>query len=77
MHFAHMRGKPWTDLGLQLDYLDYELNNSQASRFYKRNLPYPYPHNHLGYNDGVKGFKTDVNLEQATTIFCFNFETMI
>ena len=75
MRFAEMRGVSWQDLQVQLEYLDYELNYSQANRFYSRALPYPAPHNYLGYSNGIVGFKNDSNLENATMIFCFNFET--
>ena len=72
---AESRGKPWTDLELQLEFLMYELTFSQKFRFNTRHLPYPAPHNYFGLDGGIEEFRKLKSIPIATQVFCWNFES--
>lgn len=73
--FAEKQNKQWNDLTVQLEFLLYEMNHSQAYRFNVLNLPYPAPYNVHGLDGGINEFKNLKDIKKATQVFCWNFET--
>ena len=73
LNYAETQGKSWTDLGVQLNFLLYELETSQTYRFNTRSLPYPSPFNYFGLAGGIEEFKTLTDINHATQVFCWNF----
>lgn len=58
LNYAASKGKPWQDLGIQLEWLNYELNGS-----YKDSFP-----------GGLEAFKNSASIYDATYDFCWSFE---
>ena len=56
--FAQSQGKPWSDIGVQIAFLDYEMNGAEGTVF----------------PGGVNGFKNLKSIEEATSQFCWLFE---
>ncbi len=56
--FAQSQGKPWSDIGVQIAFLDYEMNGAEGTVF----------------PGGVNGFKNLTSIEEATSQFCWLFE---
>lgn len=56
--FAQSQGKHWSDIGVQIAFLDYEMNGAEGTVF----------------PGGVKGFKRLTSVEEATSQFCWLFE---
>jgi len=63
-NFAKARGKEWTDLSCQLDFMIYELSGGELAA---KKLKAMYP-------NGFEGLKEDTDINQATYNFCFSFE---
>lgn len=56
--FAQSQGKSWSDIGVQIAFLDYEMNGAEGTVF----------------PGGVNGFKNLTSIEEATSQFCWLFE---
>lgn len=56
--FANAQGKHWSDIGVQIAYLDYEMNGAEGQVF----------------PGGVEAFKRLTNIDEATSQFCWLFE---
>ena len=56
--FAQSQGKHWSDIGVQIAFLDYEMNGAEGTVF----------------PGGVNGFKRLTSVEEATSQFCWLFE---
>lgn len=63
-NFAKARGKEWTDLSCQLDFMIYELSGGESAA---GRLKAMYP-------NGFEGLKEDTDINRATYNFCFSFE---
>ena len=63
-NFAKARGKEWTDLSCQLDFMIYELSGGESAAGILKTM----------YPNGFEGLKEDTNINQATYNFCFSFE---
>ena len=56
--FADSQGKHWSDIGVQIAFLDYEMNGAEGTVF----------------PGGVNAFKNLTSVEEATSQFCWLFE---
>ena len=56
--FAQSQGKHWSDIGVQIAFLDYEMNGAEGTVF----------------PGGVNGFKRLTSVEEVTSQFCWLFE---
>ena len=62
--FAAERGKPWTDLAVQLEFIWYELNGGDAATVYFLNRDY----------GGLSNFMNAKSVDWATEAFEYSFE---
>lgn len=58
LSFANSQGKHWSDIGVQIAFLDYEMNGAEGTVF----------------PGGVSAFKNLRSIEEATSQFCWLFE---
>lgn len=62
--YAKSKGKDWTDIGLQIEFMNYEVTQGGESSCFAI----------YGYNSSLAGFKGQNDVNYATEMFCWSYE---